>query len=69
MNVIATRYRQLADAADVQAAAIIRQRDVWRQLADLFDPPPIHPPLPTIVPPPAGPDADFDDPPQPETPP
>jgi hypothetical protein len=61
VNIIATQYRRLADAADVQAAAIIRQRDTWRALADLFDPPPLHPPLPTIVPPPTGPDPDYDD--------
>ncbi|HYC00338.1 MAG TPA: hypothetical protein VEC57_14470 [Candidatus Limnocylindrales bacterium] len=61
MNSVAAKYRQLADAVEVQIAALTRQRDIYRSLANFFDPPPFHPPLPPIVPPPAGPDPDFDD--------
>lgn len=62
MNGVAAKYRQLADAVEVQIAALARQRDIYRSLANFFDPP-LRPPLPPIVPPPAGPDPDYDDPP------
>lgn len=61
MNIIATKYRQLADAIEVEMQALARQRDVYRSIANVFDPPPQS--YPPIVPPPTGPDPDFDDPP------
>jgi hypothetical protein len=60
VNTIAETYRQLADALDVQMAGMVRQRDLLRKLANFFDPP-MSPPLPTIVPPPTGPDPDYED--------
>lgn len=54
-------YGQLADAVEVQIAALARQRDLWRRLERLFTP--IETPFPPIVPPPIpGPDPDFDGP-------
>jgi hypothetical protein len=61
MNSVAAKYRQLAEALDVQIQALLRMRDVYRTLADFFDPPEMRPPFPPIVPPPAGPDPDWDD--------
>lgn len=60
MNSVAAKYRALADAVDVQLAALQRQRDIYRSLANFFDPPPATP-FPPIAAPPAGPDPDFDD--------
>lgn len=69
-NIIATYYRQLADATEVeintmaiQLNAMKRRRDAFRKLAEFFTPPEVPSlgtPLPMIVAPPGG-DPDFDD--------
>ncbi len=60
MNIVATKYRQIADALDVEIQAKLRMRDCYRTLANFFDPPVIRTP-PPMVPPPA-PDPDFEGP-------
>jgi hypothetical protein len=62
----ARMHKELADAIDVQIGALSlvmqalkRQRDAHRTMQEFFTPP--STPLPPIVPPPVGPDPDFDD--------
>jgi hypothetical protein len=66
MSLIARHHAALADAYEVemQALALLmaaakRRRDAHRELEKFFSPPQV--PFPTIVPPPAGPDPDFED--------
>jgi hypothetical protein len=68
VTIVAKHHRALADGIEVQInalglviQALKRQRDAHRELEKFFSPP--ETPFPAIVPPPAGPDPDFDDPP------
>lgn len=69
MSIVAKHHKALADGIEVQINALSvviqglkRQRDAHREMEKFFSPP--EAPFPTIVPPPVGPDPDFDDPPQ-----
>lgn len=71
MTNVARHHRELADAAEVEIAALDlliraarRRRDAHRELEQFFTPPAeprLGTPLPPIVAPPVGPDPDFDD--------